>query len=671
MGKPFFLLLLFFSFNVQAQKTGLALVDSLVAALPKAADDTVKARLYNRIFNELSFISTDRAMQYAYIGLAHSERMKWSKGIAVFHSNIARVYSDKGNYDSAITYYKKALVVHEKAGDKVNMTSVYNNMAVAAQNIRSDYTGAVDYYFKSLQLAEEIKDTIQIAAALQNIAVIYLTQKNYQKALDFANRALVFREAKGLADEIAGTQVTIGSIYNAQNDTATAGKFYNKALAIYRSTGNKAGLALVLSDISITFDKDYRRKIEYALEAKKLYDEINPYDIRAINNISNLGIAYFDVVRYDTNHTVKYGDVIPVDKNKLLQTAEGYLKQVIILGEQSGQEDYRSYAMGYLAEVQAYKGDYKNAYLNFRDFQQVQDSIFSQENKNKIAAIESQREIDKKNDQIKINQLALANQRKTLWGLVAGITLLAVIGGLLYRQNAIRKRSNLALQQLNIELDEANKVKARFFGILSHDLRSPVANLVNFLHLQKEAPDLLDKETQAAHAAKMSMAAENLLDTMEALLLWSKGQMDNFKPQVKNVAVKDIFESIKTAFASSENIQFGFINDGDLQLSTDENYLKTIVYNLTVNAVKALKDTPAAAIQWKAWQEGKQRLLSISDNGPGTTKEQLSALFDEQAAVSSKNGLGLHIIRDMAKAINCSISFETRAKKGTVFKLRF
>ena len=47
---------------------------------------------------------------------------------------------------------------------------------------------------------------------------------------------------------------------------------------------------------------------------------------------------------------------------------------------------------------------------------------------------------------------------------------------------------------LNNQLDEANKVKAKFFGILSHDLRSPVANLIHFLHLQKNDPDLLGKE---------------------------------------------------------------------------------------------------------------------------------------------------------------------------------
>ena len=62
--------------------------------------------------------------------------------------------------------------------------------------------------------------------------------------------------------------------------------------------------------------------------------------------------------------------------------------------------------------------------------------------------------------------------------LIAGLTLAVTIGGLLFWQSRSRKKTNTTLIVLNNQLDDANKVKARFFSILSHDLRCPIVNLV-------------------------------------------------------------------------------------------------------------------------------------------------------------------------------------------------
>lgn len=225
------------------------------------------------------------------------------------------------------------------------------------------------------------------------------------------------------------------------------------------------------------------------------------------------------------------------------------------------------------------------------------------------------------------------------------------------------------MQLLNTELDQSNKVKARFFSILNHDLRSPVANLIHFLHLQKENPELLDEESRKRMENKTIVGAENLLNSMEDILLWSKGQMENFQPQPKKISVQSLFEDTHNHFSNIENIQIAYENPEHLHLVTDENYLKTIIRNLTSNAIKALEKTPNAAILWKSWQENDRYYLSISDNGSGGTQEQFKALYDENEVVGIKTGLGLHLIRDLAKAIDCLITVETHQDRGTVFVL--
>jgi signal transduction histidine kinase len=255
--------------------------------------------------------------------------------------------------------------------------------------------------------------------------------------------------------------------------------------------------------------------------------------------------------------------------------------------------------------------------------------------------------------------------------LFIGLGLLVIIGGLLFWQNQTRKRTNITLLRLNSELDEANKIKAKFFAILSHDLRSPVANLISFLNLQKNAPDLLTPEIKERNQQKITTSAEGLLETMESMLLWSKGQMQNFKPQEKQIEVREVFEYLQKFFANTQNVSIIFENKNNLSVVTDEDYLKTIMQNLTNNAIKALKNTPNAQITWQARQEGEQIVLSIIDNGEGVSEQQLKTLYSDEAAIGSKTGLGLHLIRDLAKAIACKIAVKSTPNHGSEFQLIF
>jgi len=63
------------------------------------------------------------------------------------------------------------------------------------------------------------------------------------------------------------------------------------------------------------------------------------------------------------------------------------------------------------------------------------------------------------------------------------------------------------------------------------------------------------------------------------------------------------------------------------------------------------------------------RSKQLVDNGAGASNEQLKALYDETASSSALHGLGLHIIRDLAKAIGCTVTLEPQTKTGTTFIL--
>ena len=160
------------------------------------------------------------------------------------------------------------------------------------------------------------------------------------------------------------------------------------------------------------------------------------------------------------------------------------------------------------------------------------------------------------------------------------------------------------------------------------------------------------------HERKIEESAQSLLATMESMLLWSKEQMEHFKPVITDVDIKSVFDYIQRNFADVGNIQFQFSTEGVLELQTDENYLKAILYNLTSNAVKAVQTSPSPRIQWAAWSEASQVYLSITDNGPGISPEKAANFFEGPGNTNSAHGLGLQIIRDLAKSIHCKLTLE-------------
>jgi signal transduction histidine kinase len=672
MNRVLFVLLLF-SLPAKAQKQGRALIDSLVSELPRALNDTVKGRLYRVIADESFFINVDQALHYSRLGLQHTTRMNWPRGIGVFNSYVGRSYSDKGNYDSCRYYLLKAIEIYKQLDDKWNLSGTTNNLGVAEQNIRSNYPAATRYYFDGLNYAEETGDHYLISICLDNISEIYRIQKNYPKSLQFAQRALALRQRQRNPDinarrELAASLTSMAALYTQMGDWPQARRYGQRALVMHQQVDNKDGLAKTYGNLSVAMQQDYRQKIAYALKAKQLWDDMNPRHLDAVNNLANLGVAYLDLVRSDT---LQKGSVQPVSRSARLRLAEQYLTEAIRLSADKGEIGDQAHFRRSLAELQAMTGNYKDAYENFRAYQVVQDSLYSQEAKNKIAGLEGKREIELRDKQLQINQLTINGQKRQQLALLVCVGLLMIIGGLLYWQSGTRKRTNTTLLHLNHELDEANQVKARFFAILSHDLRSPIANLINFLHLQRTSPDLLTPDMAIRHEQKITEAAEGLLDTMESMLLWSKSQMQQFKPTVRMVPVQTLFDYLQRFFAGVTQVQFSFDTPDGLQVATDEDYLRIILQNLTSNAIKALQNQPDARIQWQALHEEERVVLIITDNGPGLSEDMIQTLYNSDRAISGKTGLGLHLIRDLAKAIACQISVQSEPGVGSKFRLIF
>lgn len=669
MQKTFILFLLLSCFTKTAYTQINPFADSLLVLLEKEKDDTLRIKLIDKISRSYSESNPAKSIEYARTGLALSIKTNFKKGISQFYLTIGNCLTYLGEYEKALPLLDSAVTIFQLTGNNKGLSLGWNAIA-NIHKVKGDYIKATEYYFKSLRLAEEKKDSASQGMANFNIGGIYLAQNNTTKALDYHEKSLIFFTAQKDLEKQAIALSAIGGDYVSIKEYDKAIKYFEQAKDISLTTGNNRQLAFVYDYLADLNSKkgDYEKALQYSFQASPIWKELVPNGQNAIVNKGNIGGAYLDLAINDSLTQKRHPGDASYSKKQLLESAARYLKETVNMSQSINDLYYESFYGLILSDVYELQSDYKNAHALYKKYKAVDDSLHSQDIKNQIAQLESEKELSLRDKKLEINNLTIANQKKQKIALVTGIGLLAIIGGLLFWQSRTRKKTNTTLLQLNSELDEANKVKAKFFAILSHDLRSPVANLVNFLHLQKESPDLLDQQQTAHHQQRITQSAESLLETMESMLLWSKGQMEQFKPSSTDIPVSNLFDHIRNSFSEVTNVRFSFQSPDNLSVTTDMNYLQTIMQNLTGNAISALKETPDASIVWKAWTVDGNTYLSITDNGPGATEEQVKPLYDDSIVPNSRHGLGLHIIRDLAKAIKCSISVQQQ-EKGTTFLL--
>jgi signal transduction histidine kinase len=610
----------------------------------------------------------DYALEKAKELLDLAIELKSSSKIAKAQSSLAYVKIFEGKSSEAEQLNNKSLKINSALQDEREIAkNLYNNGIISSR--KSDYVKAVEHLFKSIELAKKFNNNILIQRCYRGLANSYCDQRNYDLALKYALESLKYSNKTDNISETSYGIATLAEIYRLKGDLKNAEYNFQKAFSEFKKIKEEHGMAYVLTNWSLCYDKDFIKVFEMEMEAQKIWDEIAPENLMSVTNLGNIAYAFYEIAQNDSLKKVFQKKYPYNSREALLSESEKYYDKCLTIAKKQKNLDCMLFYSESLSELQRLKGDYKNAYINLQLRNKINDSLYSQKNKNRIAALESEKEIEVRDKQIQINKINIQNKEKQKWYFVGGLLMLSFIGILLFNQSRNRKKTNEKLQKLNSELDEANKTKTRFFSILNHDLRSPVSNLIHFLHLQKESPELLDDESKKRLENKTIAGAENLLIAMEDMLLWSKGQMENFKPQPKKLAIKTVFEDTQKHFESEEVVQIKFENTQNIEVLTDENYLKTIIRNLTGNAIKALEKTANPIIVWKAWKENDTVYLSVSDNGSGASREQFKALYDDKEVVGIKSGLGLHLIRDLAKAINCEIAVKS-SENGTTFTLK-
>ncbi|MEI9957667.1 MAG: HAMP domain-containing sensor histidine kinase [Ferruginibacter sp.] len=330
-----------------------------------------------------------------------------------------------------------------------------------------------------------------------------------------------------------------------------------------------------------------------------------------------------------------------------------------------------------LANIAMQEGNTTDAKKQFALYVQANDSLTMEKTSINLAEMEAKFQNKEKQQQIENKNLQLkVGRNKILW-LITGAGLLFLVAILLLVINRNKKKTanilqekNTSLAKLNSALEEANKTKAKLFGIISHDLRSPISQVYQFLKLQQLNPKLLNDEQKNELSTKIQTATGSLLETMEDLLLWSKTQMNEFKVNMTSVKIMPVIDACKNLLqlnSDAKNITYNILIDSNITASTDAYFLQTIIRNLLQNAIKASPEN--GAIEISANTEGNNLVFAIKNDGANFSQQQYQQILTSEEAAKSLNGLGLRLVDELAKKIGAFVQFKTLSTQGTLAEI--
>lgn len=221
-------------------------------------------------------------------------------------------------------------------------------------------------------------------------------------------------------------------------------------------------------------------------------------------------------------------------------------------------------------------------------------------------------------------------------------------------------------------LSAATASKSRFLSAASHDLRQPLHSLT-LLNATLRSQPLGTLAQEIVAAQQQSLDAMSKL--VNALLNISMLEAGVVQAQVRDFALEELIGPLHSEFAplaQSRGLALTMDASGGV-IHSDPTLLRQIVQNLLGNA---LRYTQRGAVCLRARVEGAQARLEVSDTGPGIAADQLERIFEEfhqlrPALGQSREGfgLGLSIVRHLAKLLDIELQVSSEVGVGTKFTL--
>lgn len=218
----------------------------------------------------------------------------------------------------------------------------------------------------------------------------------------------------------------------------------------------------------------------------------------------------------------------------------------------------------------------------------------------------------------------------------------------------------------------ADQDKSRFLAIASHDLRQPVHAIGLFAATLERRLQGSDEEPLVRN---MSRAIDGLDRSFNVMLDVSRLDAGTIEPNLQHFPLRDLFRRLHMHFAGQAELKdLGLrFSPGGKSVNSDPQLLERILGNLLQNA---LKYTERGGVVVVARNTATHLNIEVWDTGMGIKAADLPKVFDEfyqvgrsERARAQGLGMGLAIVKRLAKLLGHSLMVASRPGRGTMFRV--
>ncbi|MDL2353653.1 MAG: response regulator [Pseudomonadota bacterium] len=263
-----------------------------------------------------------------------------------------------------------------------------------------------------------------------------------------------------------------------------------------------------------------------------------------------------------------------------------------------------------------------------------------------------------------------------------------------------RKRLDRILNEKNIELEHANRMKSEFLATMSHELRTPLNAIIGFSEALKDGLIGELSDVQHGYIDDIFTSGQHLLALINDILDLSKVEAGMMELELESVALGTLLSNSLTIVrerAMAQRITLALEAGEELGAPLlDKRKTKQIVYNLLSNAVKF--SAAGGHVTLRARRVGRGSVgtlpglwpvhsfaladnefthfleICVSDTGIGIGIDDMPKLFQAFSQIDSSlarkfegTGLGLAMVKQLAELHGGSVAVASAAGEGSRF----
>ena len=438
-------LCLFDLFAVSAFACTLLLTDSVCAeaAAPTQPDSsTLEARMLTsqgaerldlliEITDAYNSSSPPTALRFAQQALDFLDTHPDPTARARVTHQMCWAHQNLGDYREALTWCELSASVAEAAGDENGLARALNTIGVVFWRL-ADYDRSIDYLLRALRLEEAHGTPVSQSRALTNIGIVQAAMGNNDSALEFYERSLEIKERGGDTLGIANVLNNMAEVHRKLGRLDSALDLHRRSLALKTSMGYDVGAitSYMLIGMIHSAQGEDDRALPSFLEALRLADKTG--------------------VRANQSEILTQMGALDRRAGRLDSALEKLLQALDLAVEIEAREAIRGASLE-LARTYELMGDHRSALGHYKRYQSENDEISSAEGRDRVAHLNVRDEINRRESEIKRQQMVRTFLLIGLAGLMA-LLLVAIRG---YR---LKTKSNLIIKRTNTKLEAVDRI---------------------------------------------------------------------------------------------------------------------------------------------------------------------------------------------------------------------